>query len=105
MGSYADYAIIGLLLVVICQRGIKLSSIRRIEKKMSELSDAVAEIANDVTELQQAQQRVIDILTKPNPDVAAAVDALRTADAGFDAIRDALNSVGAEPGGGETPTP
>lgn len=74
-----------------------LIQLRRIKNQMSELSDAVAAIANDVTELQAAQQRVIDLLTKPNPDVTAAVSALRTADAGFDAIRDALNAAGTTP--------
>ena len=97
-----------LLVVIICQRGIKLSALRRIENKMSELSDAVAAITNDVTELQTAGQRVIDLLSQPNPDVAAAVDALKTADAGFDALRDSLNSAGttagAAPGSAE-PTP
>lgn len=64
---------------------------------MSDLSDATAAIANDVTELQAAQKRVIDLLTQPNPDVDAAVAALRTADTGFDAIRDALNAAGTTP--------
>lgn len=90
-----------LLVVLLCQRGIKLSTIRRIENKMSELSDAVAAIANDVTELQAAQKRVIDLLEQPNPDVAAAVEGLKAADAGFDAIRDALNAAGTTP----EPTP
>lgn len=66
--------------------------IRKVNERMSELSDAVAEIANDVTELQAAQQKVVDMLNKPNPDVAAAVAALQNADAGFDAVRDALNA-------------
>lgn len=64
---------------------------------MSELSDAVAAIANDVTELQAAGQRIIGLLTQPNPDVTAAVEALKTADAGFDAIRDSLNAAGQPP--------
>lgn len=81
-----------LLVVIICQLGFKFLIGKGLHKTMSELSDAVAAIANDVTELQAAGQRVIDLLTQPNPDVAAAVEALRTADAGFDAIRDALNS-------------
>ena len=67
---------------------------RKVDKRMSELSDAVAAIANDVTELQAAQQRVIELLTKPTPDVQSAVAALQNADAGFDAIRDALNAAG-----------
>jgi methyl-accepting chemotaxis protein len=67
---------------------------KEILKQMSELSDSVAAIANDVTELQAAGQRVIDLLTQPNPDVAAAVAALQAADAGFDAIRDSLNAAG-----------
>ena len=72
-----------------------LLTIRRTEQKMSELSDAVAAIANDVTELQAAGQRVIDLLTQPNPDVAAAVTALQAADAAFDTLRDSLNNAGA----------
>lgn len=67
---------------------------KEILKKMSELSDAVAAIGNDVGELQAAVQRVLDLLNQPNPDVAAAVAALQAADAGFDAIRDSLNAAG-----------
>lgn len=61
---------------------------------MGELADAVAEITNNVTELQAASQRVIDLLSQPDPDVAAAIAALRAADAGFDAVRDGLNAAG-----------
>lgn len=81
-----------------------LHLMRKVDTKMSELSDAVAAIGNDVTELQAAGQRVIDLLTQPNPDVTAAVDALRTADAGFDAIRDALNAAGTAPPSDGEPT-
>lgn len=77
--------------------GLIFDLTRKVEQQMSELSDAVAAIANDVTELQAAQQRVIDLLTKPNPDVQSAVAALQNADAGFDAVRDALNAAGATP--------
>ena len=70
---------------------------KEILRKMSEILDAVAAIANDVTELQAASQRVIDLLSQPNPDVAAAVAALQAADAGFDAVRDALNNAGQPP--------
>ena len=78
---------------------------RKVDEKMSELSDAVAAIGNDVTELQAAGQRVIDLLTQPNPDVKAAVDALKTADAGFDAIRDSLNAAGTAPEPTPEPSP
>ena len=71
-----------------------ISTIRRMEQKMSELSNAVAAIANDVTELQAAVQRVIDLLSQPNPDVTAAVAALQAADASFDTLRDSLNAAG-----------
>lgn len=64
---------------------------------MSDLSDAVAAIVTDMGELQAAVQRVIDLLTQPNPDVVAAVTTLRNADAGFDAIRDSLNTAGNKP--------
>jgi hypothetical protein len=86
------------LLAFLGWRGLKL--LKETRNQMSELSDAVAEIANNVTELQSASQRVLDLLTQPNPDVQAAVTALRNADAGFDAIRDALNAAGqtTEPG-------
>lgn len=75
---------------------------RKVTKRMSELSDAVAAIANDVTELQAASKRVLDLLTQPNPDVQSAVAALQNADAGFDAIRDSLNAAG---GASTTPEP
>lgn len=74
-----------------------ISRLRRVETTMSELSDAVAAIATDITELQTASQRVIDLLTQPNPDVSAAVAALQNADAAFDGIRDALNAAGTTP--------
>lgn len=61
---------------------------------MSELTDAVAAIGADVTDLQDSVQRVLDLLEQPNPDVAAAVEALRNADAGFDAIRESLDAAG-----------
>lgn len=76
-----------------------------VKRKMSELSDAVAAIANDVTEIQAASKRVLDLLQQPNPDVAAAIAGLQNADAAFDAVRDSLNAAGqaatppAEPGG------
>jgi len=88
-----------LLIVVLLQRGIKLSILRSIRKQMSELSDAVGAIANDVTELQTAVQRVLELLQQPDPDVAAAVASLQNADAAFDALRDSLNAAG---GSGET---
>lgn len=68
---------------------------RKVDENMSELSDAVQAISNDVGELQTAVQRVLDLLNQPNPDVASAVAALQNADAGFDAIRDSLNAAGA----------
>ncbi len=93
------------LLVIILQRRIPTSILKEIKKQMSELSDAVAAIANDVTELQGAVQRVLELLNQPDPDVASAVAALQNADAAFDALRDSLNAAGnpptAEGGGGE----
>ncbi len=89
--------IILLLLVVLCQRGIKLSAIREIKETMSALTDAVAAIGNDVGELQTAVQRVLDLLNQPNPDVAGAVAALQNADAGFDAIKASLDAAGTKP--------
>lgn len=94
---YLLLLILLLQIVVICQRGIKLSTLKQVRCLVSELSDAVAAIADDVTELQTAGQRVIDLLTQPNPDVAAAVEALKAADAGFDALRDSLNAAGQPP--------
>lgn len=74
-----------------------LSTIRRMEQKMTQLSDSVAAIANDVTELQAASQRVIDLLSQPTPDVVAAIAALQAADAQFDAVTTALNAAGTTP--------
>ena len=65
---------------------------RKVDEKMSELTDAVAAIANDVTELQASSKAVLDLLQQPNPDVPAAVAALQNADAAFDAVRDSLNA-------------
>lgn len=61
---------------------------------MSELTDAVTAISNDVGELQTAVQRVLGLLNQPNPDVVAAVAVLQNADAAFDAVRDSLNAAG-----------
>lgn len=91
-----------LLVAILFQRESKLHVLRSIEKNMTELSDAVAAIANDLGEMQTAVQAVIDKLNQPNPDVAAAVSALQSADAGFDAIRDSLNNAsGVTAGAGE----
>lgn len=83
------------LLVIIIGLTV-LYQLRKVRKTMSELSDAVSAIGNDVGELQAAVQRVLDLLTQPNPDVAAAVAALQNADAAFDAIRDSLNAAGSK---------
>jgi hypothetical protein len=52
----------------------------------------VSKMAN--AQLQAVIQRVIDMLTRQDPDVATAVVALQAVDAGFDAIRDGLNAAG-----------
>jgi chromosome segregation ATPase len=75
---------------------------RKVECGMSELSDAVKSVADDVSELQAAQQRVIDLLNRPNPDVSAAIAALQNADAGFDAVTKALNDAADAADGGAT---
>ena len=72
---------------------------------MSTLTDAVAAIATDVTELQGAVRHVLSLLQTPNPEIDAAVAALQNADAAFDALRDSLNAAGQpapEEGGGES---
>lgn len=90
-----DTAEITIILLLVLQLWQTYSTKRKVKKMASELTAAVAAIANDVTELQGAVQRVLGLLTQPNPDVAAAVSALQNADAAFDALRDSLNAVGA----------
>jgi len=94
---YLDLLILLLVVAVLLQRRVSQLTLKQLEKKMSELSDAVAEIGKNVGELQAASQRVIDLLTQPNPDVSAAIAALQNADAGFDAVTAALNAAGTIP--------
>lgn len=66
---------------------------KEILKQMSALSDAVAAVAEDVTRISDDVTRVLDILQQPNPDVAAAVEALQAVDQGLDATAEKLEAV------------
>lgn len=66
---------------------------KEILKKMSELSDAVQSIKDDVVRIGDGVKAVLALLTQPNPDVTAAVEALKNADAGLDAAADAMEAV------------
>ena len=59
---------------------------------MSELSDAVQAIKDDVVRIGAGVKAVLELLKQPNPDVAAAVAALTEADAGLDAAADAMDA-------------
>jgi hypothetical protein len=61
-------------------------------RKMSELSDAVQSIKDDVVRIGAGVKAVLDLLQKPNPDVSAAIEALKNADAGLDAAADAMEA-------------
>lgn len=78
--------------VVVIYLCIISSTLGEVKRTMSELSTAVAAIAEDVIELQAASKAVLDLLQQPNPDVSAAIAALQNADAAFDAVRDGLNA-------------
>lgn len=66
---------------------------RKVESKMSELSDAVQSIKDDVVRIDTGVKAVIAKLEQPNPDVANAVAALKEADAGLDAAATAMEAV------------
>lgn len=66
---------------------------RRLEKLMSELSDAVASIKDDVVRIGDGVKKVLDLLQQPSPDVAAAVAALKDADTGLDSAAAAMEAV------------
>lgn len=66
---------------------------RKVDELMSELSDAVGSIKDDVTRIGDGVKKVLDLLTQPNPDVTNAVAALKEADAGLDAAADAMDAV------------
>ena len=59
---------------------------------MSELSDAVQSIKDDVVRIGDGVKRVLALLQQPTPDVAAAVEALKNADAGLDAAAEAMEA-------------
>lgn len=65
---------------------------KELEKLMSELSDAVQSIKDDVVRIGDGVKKVLDLLQQPNPDVAAAVTALQEADAGLDAAAEAMEA-------------
>jgi hypothetical protein len=61
-------------------------------RKMSEISDAVQLIKDDVVRIGAGVKSVLELLQQPNPDVTAAVEALKNADAGLDAAAEALEA-------------
>ena len=65
---------------------------RKVDERMSELSDAVQSIKDDVTRIGDGVKAVLDKLQQPSPDVAGAVAALKEADAGLDAAADAMEA-------------
>jgi len=81
------------------QGRLKLLS-RKVDQKMSELTDAVQAVVDDVKRVGDGVDKVLALLTQPNPDVAAAVEQLKAVDAGFDSIAEKLEAVGTTP----TPT-
>lgn len=67
--------------------------LRKVLTGMSELSDAVQAIKDDVVRIGADVKAVLDKLQQPNPDVTGAVAALKEADAGLDAAADAMDAV------------
>lgn len=61
-------------------------------KIMSELSDAVQAIKDDVIRIGDGVKKVLDLLQQPTPDVAGAVAALTEADKGLDAAAEAMEA-------------
>lgn len=66
---------------------------RKVDKKMSELTDAVQSIKDDVVRIGSVVKAVLAKLQEPNPDVATATAALKEADAGLDAAAEAIEAV------------
>lgn len=65
---------------------------RKVDKQMSELSDAVAAVADDQKRIGADVKAVLGLLQQPNPDVAAAVTALKGIDGALDASAEALEA-------------
>lgn len=59
---------------------------------MSEFTDAVQAIKDDVVRIGAGVKAIIDKLQQPNPDVAAATAALKEADAGLNAVADSMDA-------------
>lgn len=72
---------------------------------MSELSDAVQSIKDDVARIGAGVKSVLGLLQQPNPDVSAAVEALKNADAGLDAAAEAMEAALPTPSSPEPPPP
>lgn len=71
--------------------GIELLQLeRRLQTTMSDLSTAVAAIADDQKRIAADVKAVLDLLAQPNPDIAAAVAALKGVDEALDASAEAL---------------
>ena len=60
--------------------------------KMSELTDAVQAVADDVTRIGDDVSKVLALLQQPNPDVAGAVAALKKIDSDLDATAESMES-------------
>lgn len=77
----------------------------KVDETMTELSDAVGAIKDDVVRIGNGVKDVLDLLTKPSPDVTAATAALKEADAGLDAAAEAMEAVLNPPAPEDSPAP
>ena len=68
-------------------------TLERIERIMSELTDVTQAVADDMRRIGTDVKAVLDLLSKPNPDVAAVIATLKEVDAGLDAAADAMEAV------------
>ena len=66
---------------------------RKVEEYMSEFTDAVQAIKDDVVRIGDGVKAVLAKLQEPNPDVVSATAALKEADAGLDAAAEAMEAV------------
>lgn len=90
-----DYLVIlgGNIYKILGTSQLILKRLRSIEQKMSALSDVVAAVQADVVRVSDGVKAALDKLNTPNPDVAAAVEALTAVDAGLDTVAESLEAV------------